>query len=215
MNTETPAFPVEKNQKITHAHIERSLTYAQYRRLMKERLAENETTGPDQSEKLLSYTRLNDHRMDRIEKSVKLLPELRQVLEACDKPLYWLVLCEAWCGDGAQNLPILSKMAGLSSCIELRILLRDENLDIMDAHLTNGGRSIPKLICLEKNMLREIGEWGPRPSAAQHMVEEFKRGSGSVVNKEELERNIHLWYANDRGLSLQHEFMQLLAQWEL
>lgn len=152
--------------------------------------------------------------MDRIEKTVNLIPELKQVLQACDKPLYWIVLVEAWCGDGAQNLPILTKMAEASSCIELRILLRDENLDVIDAHLTSGGRSIPKLICLEKDTLKEIGEWGPRPAAAQRMVDEFKRGSGPVLNKEELERNIHLWYAGDHSLSLQHEFMQLLAQWE-
>lgn len=214
MHTEPLLSPVKnKSHRITPAHIARGLTYLQYRQLVKELASRNKTTGPDQSERLVGFTRLNDHRMDRIDKTVKLIPELTHVLKSCQKPLYWVVLVEGWCGDGAQNLPVIARMAETSACIELRILLRDDNLDIMDAHLTNGSRSIPKLICLEKSTLKEIGEWGPRPAPVQEKAAEFKRGTSAARDKDELEKNIHLWYAGDRGLTIQHEFMQLLSEW--
>lgn len=191
------------------------MTYAEYRQLVNELVSENKTTGPRQTVELISFTKLNEHRMARIDKTTKLLPELEQVLVSNKRALYWVVLVEAWCGDGAQNLPVIARMAETASNIELRILFRDENLSIMDAHLMNGSRSIPMLVCLDKVTLREIGEWGPRPARLQKVVDDFKQKHDVGSDKSELEKTIHLWYAGDRSLSIQHEFMQLLPQWAI
>src|SRR4051794_12130558 len=57
-----------------------------------------------------------------------------------------LALSEDWCGDAVNTLPIVAKLAALTPNADLRVLARDENLDIMDAHLTGQSRSIPCVI---------------------------------------------------------------------
>ncbi len=194
----------------TPALLDRGMTYAQYRTLTDELLAANKTTGTNHAPDMIAYTQMNVQRMRRIDKTV-LIPEVIQQLDQIATPQVWVVLTEAWCGDAAQNLPVLALMANQSPHIELRLLLRDEHPDVMDAYLTNGGRSIPKLVVLRADNLTEMGTWGPRPAATQDMVAEFKR-SGSEDYKAFSEQ-VHAWYAKDRTRSLQAEFASLLAQW--
>ncbi|RYD82328.1 MAG: thioredoxin family protein [Sphingobacteriales bacterium] len=197
---------------ITRKHIEKSLSYSEYRNLVEELLAKNKTTGTNQSEAYIGYTKLNFQRMERLEKTVKLLPELIDVLQEFSTPLYWVILAEAWCGDVAQNLPVIAKITDASPNIELCILLRDENAEIMDAYLTNGARSIPKLIALKQDDLSEIGSWGPRPQTAQNMLLEHKKNAQET--KEEFSKKLHAWYGKDKGNELQQEFLELLKYWQ-
>ncbi len=192
------------------ALLDSAMTYAQYRTLTDELLAANKTTGSQHAPDMIEYTRMNVQRMRRIDKTV-LLPDVTAQLAQIATPQMWVVLTEAWCGDAAQNLPVLALMANQNPLIDLRLLLRDEHPAVMDAYLTNGGRSIPKLIVLRADDLTEMGTWGPRPAAAQDMVAEFKR-SGSADYKAFAEQ-VHAWYAKDRTRSLQAEFVPLLAQW--
>ena len=121
-------------------HLHKSLNYKGYRDLVDSLLEQNKTTGSNHSDKMLEYSRLNVHRMSRIDRTTKLTSETTQALGELNHNLCWLVLSEAWCGDAAQNLPIIAKMADSTSYVSLKILLRDENPDIMGAFLTNGGR---------------------------------------------------------------------------
>jgi hypothetical protein len=121
----------------------------------------------------------------------------------------WVMIVESWCGDAAQNLPIIAKLASLNPYIELMIILRDENPDIMDLHLTNGSRSIPKLIILDPVFKSLLKEWGPRPAAIQKMVKEYKLANPEVTH-DEFVKNLHLWYAKDKGLSLEQDLLSLL-----
>ena len=123
--------------------IANAMSYAVYRDLMATLAEEGKTTGPNQSEEMAGYTSLNEHRMKRLDKRVELQQPVLDGLAQINRKQTWLVLTEAWCGDAAQNLPILAKMAEANPNVELRLVLRDENLDLMDAYLTNGGRSIP------------------------------------------------------------------------
>ena len=196
---------------ITRKLLEKSLSYSEYRKLTEKLLSENKTTGPNQSLELLEYTKLNFQRLQRIEKTIALQPELIDILQNLTQPLTWVVLAEAWCGDVAQNLPLIAKMVDSSPSLELFILLRDENPEVMDAYLTNGTRSIPKLICLKQEDLSEKGQWGPRPQPAQNMLLEHKKNP--LSSKAEFTKNLHAWYAKDKGNTLQQEFLQLLKSW--
>ena len=96
--------------------------------------------------------------------------------------------------------------------IQSRYILRDENLEIMDQFLTNGrARSIPKLICLDSQTLEVLGDWGPRPEPAQQLFTNL-RNSGEYSSQERAER-LHKWYADNKTLAVQDEFIPLIEEW--
>lgn len=135
---------------------------------------------------------------------------MRQAAKNLDRKLTWLTLTEGWCGDAAQNIPIIEKIAALSDNIETRYRLRDENLDLMDEHLTGGARSILKLIAFDPATFEVAGTWGARPKAAQELFLEMKeRGLEKALISENMQR----WYNADKGLSVQAEFEKLLGEW--
>jgi hypothetical protein len=81
----------------------------------------------------------------------------------------------------------------------------------MDAYLTNGGRSIPILVCLESAMLEPLGHFGPRPSPAQQIVADFKENP--VGTRNEMVEKLHSWYAKDKTLTTQHELAGAMRSW--
>ena len=123
-----------------------SYSYQEYRKLVSDLVAEGKSTGPNQTEDLTHFSMLNVKRMDRLDKKIELSEDTIIRLQKLDKKQLWLVLTEGWCGDAAQNLPVIEKMAKQSSHIELRLILRDENPEVMNLFLTNGAQAIPKLI---------------------------------------------------------------------
>lgn len=194
---------------ITKEQFENGLTYQGYREMIDGLFENGKTTGEDHSEAMLDYTKMNIHRMKRLDKTIELDETLINQLEKLPCTVNWLLITEAWCGDAAQNVPILSKMAEASPNINLKLILRDENLGIMDQYLTNGGRAIPKLVILDGEM-NEITTWGPRPSIVQEMVMENKR-SGAMPYSE-FGKVVQKWYATDKGKSLQREMMEVIEQ---
>ncbi|MBB6612871.1 thioredoxin family protein [Pontibacter sp. Tf4] len=201
-----------KPKVITPAHLQQALNYSDYVTLTEQLLAENKTTGTNHAEDLVEYTRMNLHRMRRGEKSAVLTDEMLETLKNVERKMVWVVLTEAWCGDAAQNLPGIIKIAEASQLIEVKLLLRDENLDVMDAYLTNGGRSIPRLIALDAETLEELGTWGPRPEPAQQLVLEAKE---QKLDFKEMAEKLHGWYGKDRSRTLQQEFIPLLKAWAI
>jgi hypothetical protein len=128
------------------------------------------------------------HRLARI-------PAWASAAVPLDAGLKLLVLAEDWCGDASNTIPILAKLSDLAPGIELRILRRDEHPDVMDQYLTNGARSIPVVIALDRDF-RELGHWGPRPRLLQEWVlEERKKGTP----KDQLYPEVRRWYARDAG----------------
>ena len=129
-------------------------------------------------------------------------------VEALHGHWHLLVLSEDWCGDAVNIVPIGAKLADSVSNMDLRILARDENLDIMDAHLTNGkSRSIPIVILLN-DKFQECGWWGPRPRELQKWVVE----TGMQLPKEQRYREIRTFYARDRGLTTMREIVEMLEE---
>lgn len=186
-----------------------SMTYDEYFSMVNQLVDEGKTTGENQSEDFVKYTYLNRHRMNRLNKTTVISEDLQQAVKAIDQKTTWLVLSEAWCGDAAQNLPVIHHIAELNPLIDLRIILRDTYLDIMDELLTNGGRSIPKLVAFDSNF-NELYTWGPRPSVVQEMVNAYKAEPEPKKLYSEFVEDVQKWYAKDATHSLQSEFYQLL-----
>ncbi len=183
-------------------------SYSAYRQLLDGLMAENRTTGAAQTDELVQYTHLNIQRMQRIDKTVELLPELRAALAALPAHYVWLVLTEGWCGDAAQVLPVLEAVAQASAGrLATHYLLRDEHLNLIDRYLTNGSRAIPKLIVLHADTLTEVANWGPRPAPALELAAGLKQEG---VSHDDFLLQLHGWYAKDHTLSTQRELLELL-----
>jgi len=194
---------------LTAEQLATGYSYTAYRQLIDEALEQDRTTGLNHSEELTKYTRLNVQRMSRIDKTVQLLPELREAVAGLQNNYVWAVITEGWCGDAAQIVPVLEAVAQASGGkIETRYLLRDENLALMDRYLTGGGRSIPKLVVLNADALTEVTNWGPRPAAAQEMFMQLK---AQGVSHDEFVTQVHGWYAKDKTQSTQQELLQLVG----
>lgn len=154
-------------------------------------------------------TKLNLQRSNRIYRTYTVSDELKNYILKLRSPLTWMVITEDWCGDSAQNLPYIAKIAETNPLIELRLILRDSNLDIMDLYLTDGkSRSIPKLVAFDKEG-KEVFNWGSRPKRAQEKVEEGKRIG---LTKNEYLANLHSWYAENKGRDLENEFLEILKK---
>lgn len=132
------------------------------------------------------------------------LPDLAEdgarLREAFDKagapPLRMLVLADDWCGDATNTVPVLARLMEVSESVDLRVVSRDLFPDVMDRHLTHGGRAIPMAILLSADG-RPLGQWGPRPTELQALV----RSVWKELDPEERYRHIRTWYARDRGRS--------------
>jgi len=206
---------------ISRSVIDAAMTYEAYRQLTNELLTQNKTTGPNQSEALVHYTQLNVTRMNRLDKTTILTADSLEKLAQITQPQIWLVLTEAWCGDASQIIPVLNKLAYANENITLRIILRDEYLDIMDAFLMNGSRSIPKLIALDANTLDVFATWGPRPKALQNIIlpaiEDMKTSADSALRAQkydELKTQAQSWYNHDKTRSTQEDLLATVLERE-
>ncbi|MFN4026307.1 MULTISPECIES: thioredoxin family protein [Flavobacterium] len=200
-------------ETIIQSSLANSITYETYRNTIDTLLKERKSTGHEQSEALTHYSELNVTRMNRLEKTMTIAAEFVEQLKALKGDYLWLVISEGWCGDAAQLVPIFHKMAELSPNIEMKIALRDDNNALMNLFLTNGARSIPKLIILDKNTLEVLGDFGPRPQGAKQLILDYKAEHGVV--DETAKTNLQLWYLHDKGLSTQKEIMAVMAAAEL
>ena len=192
------------------SYIEKSITFAEYLKLIDDLLTEGKTTGENQSEAMFNYGKLNRQRMKRLEKTIELNESLKEKARNVNRKMMWLIITEGWCGDAAQNIPIIEKIASESANIETRYVLRDENLELMDKYLTHNARSIPKLIALDAETLKEIGVWGPRPITAMDYFFEMK---SQGLEKPQMMENMQRWYLQDDEQSIQTEFETLLSEW--
>jgi hypothetical protein len=193
-------------------YIERSLSFSRYIELLDVLLAQGKTTGPKQTEEMVEFGRINRRRMNRLEKTIKLGEDVRDAVAGSQRRLIWLVITEGWCGDAAQNIPAIERIASLSDKIETRYILRDENPELMDQFLTEGARSIPKLIALDPEKLEVLGTWGARPGPAQELYVEMK---ALGLEKALIMENMQRWYNADKAVSIQKEFAQLIRRWGL
>jgi hypothetical protein len=193
--------------------IEKSLTksfsYDRYRTMVAELVAQGKSTGEDQNENLAEYTKLNNSRMKRLDKTFQVSDEAKGVIQNINKNQIWLVITESWCGDAAHVLPIINKLSLENKKIDFKIVLRDSNESLMNRFLTNGNKAIPKLILIDSNTKELIGSWGPRPEKASEMVKAYKAKFGSLDDN--FKRELQVWYNNDKGENIEEGLISALC----
>ncbi len=195
---------------ISSALVAGGFTYPEFVLFTEKLVQENRTTGANQSEEYLGYTRLNLQRMGRWNKTSKVSASLEQLMGKVNRPQVWLLITEAWCGDGAQSIPHLAKIAALNPLISLKIILRDEHPELMDAYLTNGARSIPKLIAITADLQQELFIWGPKPQYLLDCHAAYKQNPGDL-SYQEFKKQVHLWYAKNKQKDLETEIYPLIS----
>ncbi len=193
--------------KVIEQSLENSYTYLEYRKLVSDLSVKGETTGPVQTEALAQYTQLNNSRMRRWDKTLKFSEEAVAKIKSIKQKIKWVVLTESWCGDAAPAIPVMHKITELNPNISLCLILRDENLDVMNQFLTNGSMSIPKLITIEEEDV--VGAtWGPRSINATQLVEAYKEEHGKL--SPEFKQDLQVFYNKDKGQSVLEDLLPLL-----
>ena len=197
---------LEKSLKTAHSYLE-------YKEMVLALLKEGKSTGIVQNDNLFHFTKLNNQRMKRLDKQTKLNVETLNKTQKINKDFTWLVLTESWCGDAAQTLPVINKFAEANEKIDLKVVLRDENEELMNQFLTNGSQSIPKLIVVDNNSKEVIGSWGPRSAKATKMVMDYKEKHGVV--DAQLKTDLQNWYNEDKGFQIEMEMVELIDEMTL
>ena len=188
--------------------LDKSMSYSQYVELIENLVIQNATTGNDKTQEQVEFTKLNERRVKRWNKTLKIAEETQHKVKKYNKKTTWLVLTESWCGDAAHIVPVINKVAELNNNINFRLVLRDENEGLMNEFLTNGGKAIPKLIALDEQN-EVIGEFGSRPRIATQLVEEYKREYGMLTP--EFKQDLQVWYNKDKGESTVEDLLGLLG----
>lgn len=198
----------KSTEELIKEGISKGISYRAYRELVQDLVVEGKATGPIQTADLANYTKLNDRRMARWDKVFNIDPKSRQIIQNFNKKVTWLVLTESWCGDAAPALPVMDKIASLNPNIQLKVILRDENSQLMGKFLTNGGMSIPKLIVINDEDMSVVADWGPRSKNAAQLVTEHKAANkGNILP--EFKQDLQLWYNKDKGESILAELLAL------
>lgn len=193
---------------IDHLYLN-GLTYHQY---IKRTIDDSEKVLPadvsETDQHRHSLLKLNIQRMNRIDRTYSVSDELSDEIKKIQEKQTWMIISEPWCGDSAQIIPLLAKIAAVNSLIELRIILRDENPAIMDLYVTpENKRSIPVLAVFDSEN-NELFRWGSRPLKAEQLVNELKENG---VAKDVYLNKLHLWYAQNKGIEFEKEILSILT----
>ena len=192
------------------AHIlNNGLTPEAYQEVMEQRAEIDPASLEGLEAERAEFTRLNLHRVGRINRTWRPSGKLAALMARIDHPQVWMALTEPWCGDSAQCLPCLDILTEGHAYIAMRFLLRDENLEIMDKYLTDGKRGIPLLVAFDPEG-QELFRWGPRPAEAQRVIESaLEAGLEKPARLEKL----HLFYGRNQGVALDGELVAVLEQY--
>ncbi|MEQ3656547.1 MAG: thioredoxin family protein [Dokdonia sp.] len=186
-----------------------SMGYSHYSELVKDLVSKGESTGPEQTEQRIEFTKLNASRMRRLDKTIKIPKDAVNTFQRINEKQTWLVILESWCADGAQTIPILNKICDVNPNLDLKVVLRDEYPELMNLFLTNGTRSIPKMIILDSDN-NVLNTWGPRSRAATKMVEAYKNQNGGIDAS--FKKFLQVWYNNDKGEAIIDDLVMLTEQ---
>ncbi len=189
--------------------LKKAVSYQEFRDQVAKHVKNGTSSGPYQSEALSHYTLLNNSRMKRLDKTIKIEDSIAEKFKNFKGNQTWLVLTESWCGDAAHSMPVMNKVAEMTENINLKVLHRDENVELMNQFLTNGSMSIPKLIVFDNNTQEVIDNWGPSPSTVIKMTQEFK--AKHEVLTPEFKKEIQVWYNQNKGKCIANDMVMLIS----
>lgn len=186
--------------------VQEFLSKEEYTDLFDQILSGDYREGLYEKEEYLNYVKMNQTRMKRWKKTLLIPDELKQQIKKISEPQTWTVITEPWCGDAAHNIPFIIALAECNPRIELRFVLRDVFPEWIENYLTNGGKSIPKVIARNEKG-SDLFTWGPRPMEAQQLLINLKEKSAP---QQEIMTRLQNWYNQNQGVDLFIEWAQLL-----
>jgi thiol-disulfide isomerase/thioredoxin len=189
--------------------INKAISYTDFRAQVAKHVEDGTSSGPYQSEALSHYTLLNNSRMKRLDKTIKIDESIAEKFKSFKGNQTWIVLTESWCGDAAHSMPVMNKVAELAENIDFKVLHRDENIELMNQFLTNGSMSIPKLILFDNDSQEVINDWGPSPSTVQQMTKDFKALHETLTP--EFKKEVQVWYNQNKGKCIAGDLVKLIA----
>ncbi|MGY6650007.1 thioredoxin family protein [Wenyingzhuangia sp. IMCC45574] len=190
-----------------YSTLRNSFSYNEYQEKMLAFVETKSSSGTDQSEEMVKYTKLNQSRMKRLNKTLTIDDDSLKTIHSINEKYTWLVLTESWCGDAAQTMPVMHKIAEQTPNIDLKVAFRDENSTLMNYFLTNGNAAIPRLIILNEQG-KVVGDWGPRPTTATKKVNDFKREHGGLTT--EFKEQLQIWYNKNKGVDTLNDLKVLM-----
>lgn len=193
------------NETIIKDTLANALTYSEYLKGIEEVLEKEAVT--EEEKMIQNYTKLNATRIKRLDRTQEIPEKAQDKIKTISQKIYWIVITEGWCGDAAHTVPVLNKLQELNPNIEMKIILRDENLELMDRYLTNGGRSIPKLIVYNPESEKVLGTWGPRPAGATKLMEDYRAEHGVIDDA--IKEQLQVWYNKDKGNGVIEDVLNL------
>ncbi|PWV55598.1 thioredoxin-like protein [Chitinophaga sp. S165] len=188
----------------------RTMNANTYQQLFISILADPAPLSPYNNPTYMNYVKLNQRRIERWHKHGILNPELIAAVQRIDKPQTWTIITEAWCGDAAHTQPFIQMVAEKNPLITLDYQLRDSPPFLIESHLTNGKKAIPKLVITD-GMGNELASWGSRPAQCQALFYELV---AAHVSHDDKEIAIQKWYNEDKGVSVQLELLTILERLE-
>jgi len=181
------------------------MDYEAYKALVHDLVQYKKTTGADTSEEKVALTKLNASRLRRLDKTISIPEAAVEHFRNITTPQTWLLIVESWCADAVQTIPVIHKMAAISSNVTFKIGLRDENEALMNHYLTNGARSIPKLLFMNE-AYSVFDTWGPRSKKATQLVMDYKKEYGRI--DDDFKKNLQMWYLKDGGASIVEDLVK-------
>jgi hypothetical protein len=186
-----------------------AMSYEAYHELMRDLVQHKKATGADTSEQKVALTKLNASRLKRLDKTISIPETAAEHFRNLPSQQTWLLIVESWCADAVQTIPVLHKITETTPKLTLKIVLRDENEALMNHFLTNGTKSIPKLLIMDDDY-KVIDTWGPRSQNATQLVVHYKKEHGVIDDT--FKRNLQMWYNQDFGKSIVEEMTALTAK---
>jgi hypothetical protein len=199
-------------KNIIKESLKKSQSYKSYREFVEQLVENKSTSGNDKSEAMVDYTVLNNRRMKRWDKTLKITQEIKEKIARFNTDITWLVIAESWCGDAGHLLPVMNKIAELNTHIDFKVVFRDDNEALMNLFLTNGNKAVPKLIMIDNASGDVINSFGPRPDKATKMVKAFKAEHGMLTP--EFKEDLQHWYNSDKGQTTIEELTKILQELE-
>jgi len=197
---------------IIEQSLERSQSYQEYRDMVAKLVVDESATGNKATAERIDFTKLNDRRMKRWDKTLKVSDDFKEKVAAFNEKITWLVITESWCGDAAHIMPVINRIAELNDNISFKTVIRDDNEDLMNQFLTDGSKSIPKLIMLDDATGDVINTYGSRPSVATKLVNDYKTEFGKLTP--EFKEDLQVWYNKDKGQNVMEDLTHMLCELE-
>lgn len=132
---------------------------------------------------------------------------MKSLIASITEPQHWIVITEPWCGDAAHSVPQLYQIVRNNANIDFEIHLRDSEPFLIEDYLTDGSKSIPKLI-IRNDVGHDKVIWGPRPQPLQRIYMQMKDEERPF---EEIKEALQKWYNEDKGEVLQRELLTQLS----